>query len=117
MNPEEPDSGVSFSTDGNFAIHVPDIAKAEHFYSNVLGFKLLRKSNNQLEYDTGVVRLYVNKDDRIMPFIPALQVQNFPAAKSHLIKNGCTILKEFDGGKALYFSDPFGLTIDIIEKG
>jgi catechol 2,3-dioxygenase-like lactoylglutathione lyase family enzyme len=108
--------GVNFKTDGNFAIHVTDIRKAEDFYSTVLGFKLLRKSQEQLEYDTGAVRLYVNQDDRVVPFIPALEVKDYEEAKAHLIANGCTILKEFEGHKALYFADSFGITIDIIER-
>jgi hypothetical protein len=43
-------------------------------------------------------------------------VKDYKQAKAHLIKNGCRIVKEFDGSKALYFTDPFGLTIDIIDK-
>lgn len=105
-----------FRTDGEFAIHVPDLAKAEKFYGGVLGFKLVSRERAQLVFDTGIVRLYVNKDDRITPFIPALAVQRYDEAKAHLIENGCSILKEFEGGKALYFADPFGITIDIVEK-
>jgi catechol 2,3-dioxygenase-like lactoylglutathione lyase family enzyme len=106
---------INFKTDGDFAIHVTDIQKAENFYSNVLGFKLLDKHFDQLEYDTGAVRLYVNLDNTVIPFIPALEVNNCKAAKEYLIKNGCEIIKEFNE-KALYFKDPFGITIDIIEK-
>ncbi len=106
---------VKFRTDGNFAIHVTDIAKAEDFYSNVLGFELVQKSDDHLVYETGSMRLYVNKDDRVIPFIPALEVADFEKAKEHLIQNGCKIIREF-GGKALYFADPFGITIDIIER-
>ena len=106
---------INFKTDGNFAIHVTDIKKAENFYSNVLGFKLLDKHFDQLEYDTGAVRLYVNLDDSIIPFIPVLEVKNCKEAKEYLINNGCEIIKEFNE-KALYFKDPFGITIDLIEK-
>ena len=109
-------SKTTFRTDGNFAIHVTDLQKAESFYGNVLGFKLLSKSADQLAYDTGTICLYINKDKKIIPFIPALEVQDYEKAKAHLIENGCTIIKEFDGHKALYFTDPFGFTIDIIEK-
>ena len=108
-------NNVIFKTDGNFAIHVTDIQKAENFYSNVLGFQLVNKHFDQLEYDTGVVHLYINKDNQIIPFIPALEVRDCREAKEYLIKNGCEIIKEFNI-KALYFKDPFGITIDIIEK-
>lgn len=106
----------TFTTDGNFAIHVTDLQRAEVFYGDVLGFKLLSKSLNQLAYDTGVVRVYVNKDEKTIPFIPALEVRDYDEAKTHLIEHGCKIIKEFDGHKALYFADPFGMTIDVIER-
>jgi catechol 2,3-dioxygenase-like lactoylglutathione lyase family enzyme len=109
-------SKTAFRTDGNVAIHVNDLQKAENFYSNVLEFHLISKSENQLTYDTGAIRLYINKDEKLIPFIPALEVQDYKQAKEHLIANGCKIIKEFDGHNALYFTDPFGLTIDIIEK-
>jgi hypothetical protein len=81
-----------------------------------MGFNLTNNSESQMVYDTGVICLYVNKDEKIIPFIPALEMKDYKQAKAHLIKNGCRIVKEFDGNKALYFTDPFGFTIDIIEK-
>jgi len=109
-------SKISFRTDGNFAIHVTDLQKAENFYTNVLGFNLISKSEGQLVYDTGTICLYINKDEKIIPFIPALEVRDYKQAKAHLIENGCVVIKEFEEHQALYFTDPFGLTIDIIEK-
>jgi catechol-2,3-dioxygenase len=53
------DQEVKFTTDGNFAIHVPDLEKAENFYSNVLGFKLSKKTNERLVYETGKITLYI----------------------------------------------------------
>jgi len=109
-------SKTTFITDGNVAIHVNDLQKAENFYGSVLGFHLISKNKDQLVYNTGVIRLYINKDEIQIPFIPALEVQDYKQAKEHLIANGCKISKEFGGHNALYFTDPFGLTIDIIEK-
>jgi catechol-2,3-dioxygenase len=109
-------SEITFLTDGDVAIHVTDLLKAEEFYSNVLGFKLLSKSKDQLAYDTGVIQLYINRDEKQIPFIPALEVRDYNQAKAHLLANGCKIVKEFEGNHALYFTDPFGLTIDMIEK-
>jgi len=110
------ETNINFKTDGDVAIHVTDLERAEKFYSNVLGFKLINKKKDQLVYQTGVLTLYVNKDSTVIPFIPALEVKDFKKAKEHLIKNGCNITIEFEGSKALYFQDPFGITIDIVEK-
>ncbi|MGB8780940.1 MAG: VOC family protein [Candidatus Bathyarchaeia archaeon] len=56
------DQTVTFVTDGNFAIHVTDLGKAEDFYGNVLGFKLSKRTDERLVYDTGKITLYVVKD-------------------------------------------------------
>jgi catechol 2,3-dioxygenase-like lactoylglutathione lyase family enzyme len=108
--------GVTFVTDGNFAIHVTDLGKAEDFYSNVLGFKLSKRTDERLVYDTGKISFYVVKDDKVIPFIPALEVSNYEEAKQYLMKNGCRIIKEWSEDSALYFEDPFGIVIDIVEK-
>ena len=107
---------VKFATDGNVAMHVIDLEKAENFYGCILGFKLLKRTNERLVYDTGEITLYIVKDDRIIPFIPALTVDDYDKAKQYLMKNGCRISKEWPEERALYFEDPFGNVIDIVEK-
>lgn len=116
MSQESSDSKVNFLSDGNFAIHVTDIEKAENFYGNVLGFKLIEKKEKQLIYNTGSFTLYINSDNKVIPFIPALEVKDYNEAKDYLEKNGVRIVTEHQGGNALYFKDPFGIIIDIIEK-
>jgi catechol 2,3-dioxygenase-like lactoylglutathione lyase family enzyme len=106
---------IRFRTDGNFAIHVNDLVKAEAFYSGVLGFRLLNKTVNRLDYDTGIVKLFIVKDDALIAFIPALEVENYQEAKKHVTDNGCKILKEF-GDTAFYFADPFNFVIDVIVR-
>jgi len=81
-----------------------------------LGFKLLKRNSERLTYDTGKITLYVVKDDRVIPFIPALGVINCEKAEQYLMKNGCRISKEWPGDRVLYFEDPLGITIDIVEK-
>ena len=110
------DRTVTFVTDGNLAIHVTDLGKAEDFYGNVLGFRLLKRTGKRLVYDTGKITLYVVKDKKVIPFIPALEVSDYHKTKQYLIKNGCRIIKEWPEDKALYFEDPFGIVIDIVEK-
>jgi catechol 2,3-dioxygenase-like lactoylglutathione lyase family enzyme len=108
---------ASFRTAGNVAIHVPDLAKAEASYSGVLRFRLVHRTPDKLEFDTGALRLFVNRDpDALMLFIPALEVADYETPKRHLEKAGCRITREWPGGKAVYFQDPFGLVLDIIER-
>ena len=96
------------------AIHLTDITAAESFYTNVMKFKLLSRSDAYLEYDTGHFLLYVNQDLNTKPPIPSFTVNNIEAAKQSLLENGCTILRE--DKNSLYFRDPFGITYDIIQS-
>lgn len=107
---------VKFASDGNLAIHVTDLKKAEDFYSNVLCFRLSQKTNKRLVYDTGIITLYVVKDNKVLPFIPALEAADCEKAKQYLTKNGCRIIKEWPEDRAPYFENPFGIVIDIVEK-
>jgi len=118
---EEPASAsnppVRFRTDGNVAIHVPNLERAEAFYAGVLGFRLLSRAPDKLVLDTGALRLYVNLDPAtVRPFIPALEVPDYEAAKRCLLPAGCRIVHEWPGGKALYFEDPFGIVLDVVER-
>jgi catechol 2,3-dioxygenase-like lactoylglutathione lyase family enzyme len=104
---------VKFRSNNCVAIHLKDLNKAERFYSNVMGFRLLKKSAKLLEYDTGHFVLYIDKGSRSHPPIPSFTVANIARATTHLRKNKCRIV--IDWGKALYFRDPFGIVYDIIE--
>ncbi|HMK95027.1 MAG TPA: VOC family protein [Candidatus Limnocylindrales bacterium] len=111
-----PKDMVRFSASTNLAVHVTDLEKAENFYGRVLGFKLLKRNSERLVYDAGDITLYVVKDDKTIPFIPALEVDDYDRAKQYLVKNGCRIIKEWPGERAFYFEDPFGVIIDIVQK-
>jgi catechol 2,3-dioxygenase-like lactoylglutathione lyase family enzyme len=101
-----------FRSNNCVAIHLEDIAAAENFYTNVMKFKLLTRSEVNLEYDTGHFLLYVNRDLNTQP-IPSFTVKDIGAARKFLLENGCSILRE--DKSSLYFRDPFGITYDVIE--
>ena len=115
-NTTTPKNIVRFATNTNLAMHVTDLEKAENFYGSILGFKLLKRTIERLVYNTGGIMLYVVKDDKTIPFIPALEVDDYDKAKQYLLKNGCRISREWPEERALYFEDPFGIIIDIVEK-
>ena len=104
-----------FSSNCELAIHVPDLVKAEEFYGNVLGFKLLSKSAEMLEFDTGKLRFYIKQDDKkSLSFIPSLNVADSQKAKDYLESNSCEVFNESEEG--FYFKDPFGFNIDVVER-
>jgi predicted enzyme related to lactoylglutathione lyase len=102
-----------FRSNNCVAIHLEDITAAENFYTNVMKFTLLTRSDAYLEYDTGHFLLYVNRDLDTRPPIPSFTVKDIAVAKQSLQQNGCTILRE--DTNSLYFRDPFGITYDVIE--
>jgi catechol 2,3-dioxygenase-like lactoylglutathione lyase family enzyme len=110
-------SRVVFRSNCEIAIHVPDLAKAEAFYGDVLGFRLVAKSADQLEFDTGELRLFVNRDaEALRSYIPSLDVSDYAAARHHLEAAGCKTVSAGSHSGAVYFQDPFGLIFDIIER-
>ena len=112
-----PEARVTFRSNCEIAIHVPDLARAEAFYAGVLGFRLVARSADQLEFDTGALRLYVNRDPQtVIPYIPSLDVVDYPAARRHLEAAGCKLVSAGAHSGAVYFQDPFGLVFDIIER-
>ena len=104
---------MKFRSNNCVSVHLPDLRKAEAFYSGVLGFRLLSKSASQLEYDTGRFLLYVHKGATVQPPIPSFTVINAAAARAHLESSGCEIVE--DRGAGLYFKDPFGVVYDVVQ--
>jgi catechol 2,3-dioxygenase-like lactoylglutathione lyase family enzyme len=104
---------MKFRSNTCVAIHLPSLAKAERFYSDILGFKLKSKSRTCLEYDTGELMLYVNRSKAAQPPTPSFSVKSIARARKLLKGARCEI--EVDRGKSLYFRDPFGNIFDVIE--
>jgi len=110
-----PADRVAFRSNREIAIHVPDLARAEAFYNGVLGFRLVRRSLDQLEFDAGELRLYVNRDaSSPLSYIPSFDVEDYQKAVRFLEAVGCKM--RFAGDQATYFEDPFGFVFDIVER-
>ncbi len=109
-------SAPRFESSSDIAVHVPDLERARAFYNGVMGFRLVHEQEDKLAFHTGVFTLWVDLDDKAMPYIPGYGVVSYNQAKEHLSANGCRILQEFPEHKALYFVDPFGIVAAIIEK-
>ncbi len=109
-------TGVQLRSNREIAIHVSDLALAEAFYGKLLGFRLVRRTLDQLEFDTGELRLYVNRDTSApISYIPSFDVEDYQEARRFLESAGCTL--RFAGEQPVpYFEDPFGFVFDVIER-
>jgi len=105
---------VTFRSNSEVAIEVPDLDTAESFYRGVLGFRVVGRSDQHLEIDTGALRLYVNRRAEPRSYIPSFDVADFSAARRYLEAAGCTLVAA--GGEGVYFRDPFGFVFDVIER-
>jgi len=106
---------VAFKSNTDVAIHVPNLDQARAFYEGVMGFRLVARTADYLELDSGALRLYVNRDtEHVRSFVPSFDVPDLAAAKKHLAAAGCDTVQLDSGG--VYFADPFGLTFDIVER-
>jgi len=104
---------LTFKSNNCIGIKVNDLNKAENFYGNVMGFKLMEKSGKLISFDTGHFILYVEKNENLQSPVPSFSVDNVSDTKDHLIKNGCEIVWETHG--CFWFKDPFGIVYDVIQ--
>ena len=96
------------------AIHLTDISAAETYYTNVMKFEMVSRTETSVAYDAGAFLLRVDADLNPGPPIPSFPVKDIRAAKEGLIANGCTIL--LDNGDSLCFRDPFGIVYCVAEE-
>jgi catechol 2,3-dioxygenase-like lactoylglutathione lyase family enzyme len=96
------------------AIHLMDISAAENYYTNVMKFEMVSRTEKSVAYDAGNFLLKVQADLNPGPPIPGFTVKDIRAAKEGLIANGCTIL--LDNGDSLCFRDPFGIVYCVAEE-
>lgn len=104
---------MRFRSNNCVAIHLRTLAKAERFYSHVMGFKLKSKTRSFLEYDTGTLTLYINRSTKAQPPTPSFSVKSLSKARRLITGAGCKIV--VDRESSFYFSDPFGNVFDVIE--
>lgn len=105
---------MRFKSNACVAVHLRSLAKAERFYSDIMGFRLRKKTRSFLEYDTGHFLLYVNRSPKAQPPTPSFTVKSIVRARKLLKGARCEIL--VDRGQSLYFRDPFGNIFDVVEQ-
>ena len=104
---------MRFRSNNCVAIHIRSLAKAERFFGDVLGFRLKKKTKGRLEFDSGLLRLYINRSKETQPPTLSFSVKNAAKAKRLLTAAGCKVVADWGG--AFYFRDPFGVVHDVIE--
>jgi catechol 2,3-dioxygenase-like lactoylglutathione lyase family enzyme len=110
---------LNFSANNELALHVPDPAAAEIFYTRTLGCTVFDRTPDCVSLTSGSLRLYLLRDpvrthDAV---IPSFDVPDCDAAMERLQAAGCTLVPigpHAPGG--FYVRDPFGVTFDLIQR-
>jgi uncharacterized protein YndB with AHSA1/START domain/catechol 2,3-dioxygenase-like lactoylglutathione lyase family enzyme len=111
------ESAGAFRANRDVAVEVENLVDAEAFYGGTLGFSVRSRSTDQLELDAGSFTLWVNRvasRDARRSFVPSLDVPSSAKARVALEDAGCRVVRAGEHG--FYVEDPFGFTIDIIER-
>ncbi|MGZ3872411.1 MAG: SMU1112c/YaeR family gloxylase I-like metalloprotein [Mucilaginibacter sp.] len=121
----------------HIAIICSDYEKSKHFYSEVLGLKIVRevyreeRRSYKLDLEVGTqyqIELFSFPDPPARPSRPeaaglrhiAFEIDNIDDAVAYI--KGCTIaiepirIDEFTGKRFTFFADPDGLPIEFYEK-
>ncbi|HAL82331.1 MAG TPA: VOC family protein [Mucilaginibacter sp.] len=121
----------------HIAIICSDYEKSKHFYSEILGLKILRevyrgeRQSYKLDLEVGSqyqIELFSFPDPPTRPSRPeaaglrhlAFEVDNVDEAAAHIKEHGVfvepTRIDEFTGKRFTFFADPDGLPIEFYEK-
>src|ERR1017187_6023624 len=121
----------------HIAIICSDYEKSKHFYSEILGLKIIREvyreTRNSYKLDLEVgnqyqIELFSFPDPPARPSWPeaaglrhlAFEVDNIEAAVTHMHASGISVepvmIDEFTGKRFTFFADPDGLPIEFYEK-
>lgn len=110
---------MTFSGNNELALHVPDPAAAEEFYTRTLSCVVTDRTPDCISLTNGALRLYLLRDpirthDAV---IPSFDVPDRAAALEHLQAAGCTLVPigpHAPGG--FYVRDPHGVIFDVIQR-
>ena len=121
----------------HIAIICSDYEKSKHFYTEVLGFKVVRevyreaRQSYKLDLEVGnqyQIELFSFPDPPVRPSRPeavglrhlAFEVDNVEEAKQQIENHGVVVedirVDEFTGKRFTFFADPDGLPIELYER-
>ncbi len=100
----------SFGTDIIF--ESPDPKTAALFYVEQLGFEITEETPNMISLHGPSINMFIERGPLLGPVFE-VTVDDVEAAKTRLVKNGCTIVKNEPQFPRCYVKDPFGLIYNL----
>ena len=103
---------TSFRSSRDVIVRTEAWAEAKRFYGTVLGFPVASDSETIAGFETGAIRLYVEKGQAHGPVFDFL-VADVQGAKRKLIAAGCTLIEEDASVPRCYVRDPYGVVFNV----
>ncbi|WP_285765993.1 VOC family protein [Peribacillus sp. SI8-4] len=95
------------------------------FYHGILKLQEVEKpesmiANGGVWFEAGSVHIHIGTEEPFIPAKkahPALEIENLPALKQHLLQNDIGFIEDerLPGANRIYVADPFGNRIEILE--
>ena len=101
------------------ALHVKDPEQAASFYLAEMGAKMVSRTPDCVELESGALRLFLVRDPEPSheAVVPSFDVRNRSEALERLQAAGCTLVPIGPHAPAgQYVRDPFGVLFDLVEK-
>jgi catechol 2,3-dioxygenase-like lactoylglutathione lyase family enzyme len=106
----------AFRASRDVIIRTERFDEAVRFYESVLGLKRFQLGESMAGFETGALRLFVERGPRHGPVFDFL-VPDMAAAKSALLAAGCAVIEEDPAVPRCYIRDPHGLVFNIEQSG
>ncbi|MEX0742470.1 MAG: VOC family protein [Phycisphaeraceae bacterium] len=102
----------------NVAVPTDRPNEARAFYKDVLGFPIRHLEPTSTEFNASPLALFVDTegDEKLTGPVLELLVDDVEAAREHLLKHGCTVVRWEGLGGDCYMRDPFGLTFNLWQE-
>lgn len=109
----------TFVANNELALHVPDPAAAEKFYTSILGCTVFDRTPDCISLSNGPLNLYLLRDPKPAhdAVVPSFNVTNRAAAIAQLQAAGCVLVPIGPHAPGeFYVKDPHGILFDVVER-
>jgi predicted enzyme related to lactoylglutathione lyase len=96
-------------------VQTDDPQAAAEFYTLALGLQITEVRPDLVSLRGPHLNLFLERGPRLGPVLEVF-VENIAAAKTDLVKHGCTILKDEPSFPRCYVQDPFGLIYNLAQR-
>ena len=108
---------MEYKLSKNIGFQVADAQKAKSFYTTILGLNERAQSVGQeVEFYTEQNSIFLIPGNENLGPVLEIVVSNLEDAKTHLLDNGCEIVRWEGKGKDCYIRDPFGMIFNVWEE-